>query len=153
MGSYDPKLILYHHTTQLILYHHTTHPVSSSKDHSPQLQILLPLVGPRYNPFNLTHTISLFKIQTVPISFWAPVLASPDKAPTPKAGKTVPVRNGINPANTGKILLLFSCCGLIAFLTFLLSWLSFLHMPALVCQLVNWLRQKRLHRADLKTWI
>ena len=30
------------------------------------------------------------------------MLASPDKAPTPKAGKTVPVRNGINPASAGK---------------------------------------------------
>ena len=30
------------------------------------------------------------------------MLASLDRAPTPNAGKTVPIRNGINPATAGK---------------------------------------------------
>ena len=49
-----------------------------------------------------------------PISFCTPVVASPDKAPTLKAGKTVSVRNGINPANAGKnphsIFMLYANC-------------------------------------------
>ena len=36
------------------------------------------------------------------ITSCTPVLANRDKVPTLKAGKTVPVRNGINPANAGK---------------------------------------------------
>ena len=43
-----------------------------------------------------------------------------------------------------KILLLFSNCELLAFLTFWLLYLSFLHTPSLVCQLVTWLRHNIL---------
>ena len=42
------------------------------------------------------------------------MLASPDKAPTPNAGKTVLVRNGINPVNADKnppsIFMLWANC-------------------------------------------
>ena len=72
-----------------------------------------PTIHPFSISFNLTHTTTLLKIQPFPISFCTPVLASPDKAPTPNAGKTVPVRNGINPANAGKnhsnFMLWFNC--------------------------------------------
>ena len=66
----------------------------------------LPLAGPRYNLYpsvSIRHTpLPFFRYKPFQISFCTPVLANPDKAPTPKAGKTFPVRNGINPANAGK---------------------------------------------------
>ena len=64
--------------------------------------------------FYPTHTTSFLRYKPFPISFWTPVLANPDKAPTPKSGKTVPVRNEINPANAGKnpasIFMLWANC-------------------------------------------
>ena len=79
----------------------------------------LPLVEPRYSTsssVSIRHTpLPFLRNNPFRISFCTPVLASPDKAPTPNAGKTVPVRNGINLANAGKNPLRFSCCGLTAF--------------------------------------
>ena len=49
-----------------------------------------------------THHFPSLDTTHFQISFRTPVLASPDEAPNPKASKTVPVRNGINPANAGK---------------------------------------------------
>ena len=73
---------------------------------------------------------------TLLFSFETPLLTSPDNASTSKAGKTVDVKDGINPANIGKIFLLFSYYKSIVFLTFLLSCLSLFHMLSLVCQVV-----------------
>ena len=102
----------------------------------------LPLASPRYSPspsVSVRHTpIHFFRYNPFPISFCTPVLANPDKTPTPKAGKTVPVRNGIYPANAGKnppSIFMWANC---VFFTFLLSWLFFLRMLPLVCQLVIW---------------
>ena len=65
-----------------------------------------PRVVTRYSPspsVSIRHTpLPFLRYNPFPIRFYTPVLASPDKAPTPDAGKTVPVRNGINPANAGK---------------------------------------------------
>ena len=72
----------------------------------PTLSNPLSLAGPRYNPFpsvSIRHTLPPFlRYNPFPISFCTPELAKPYKAPTPKAGKMVPVRNGINLANSGK---------------------------------------------------
>ena len=103
----------------------------------------LPLASTRYSPSPLVSirhtTLPFFRYNPFPISFRTPVLANPDKVPAHKAGKTVPVRNGINPSNAGKnppsTFMLWDNC----VLTFLLSCLSFLHMLPLVCQLVIWL--------------
>ena len=127
-------------------HHHTTHHVSSSKDHFLQFQILYRLLVQDtaiLHQFLSDTPLSFFRYNPFPISFCTPVLASSDKSPSPKAGKTVPVNQGMESIQLTpvKIQLRFSCCGLIAFLTFLLSCLSFLHMPPVICQLVIWLRQ------------
>ena len=66
----------------------------------------LSLFGPGCNPLpsvSIRHTPLPFLIYNpIAVSFYTPVLASPDKATTPNEGETVPVMNGINPANTGK---------------------------------------------------
>ena len=97
-GVLAPKISLYHHTAHLVYQVKTI----------PNILNPLPLAGPRYNPFpsvSIRHTLPPFlRYNPFPISFCTPELAKPDKAPTPKAGKTVPVRNGINPANAGKNL-------------------------------------------------
>ena len=70
-----------------------------------QFQILY-RCWPKIQPFSTslypTHTTNLLEIQPFPISFCTPVFTSPDKAPTPNAGETVAIMNGINPANAGK---------------------------------------------------
>lgn len=57
--------------------------------------LLLVLDGDKYNPFpsvSIRHTLSpFFKYKPLPMTFCTPVLANPLNAPTPKAGRTVPV--------------------------------------------------------------
>ena len=74
-------------------------------------------VGPRESPspsVSIRHTpLPFLRYNPSPISFCTPVLASPDKAPTPNAGKTVHVRNGINTTKAGKnpsIFMLYAKC-------------------------------------------
>ena len=102
---------------KLVLYRHITHLVSSSKDHSVQFQILYRLLvqdTALLHQFLSDTPLPFLRYNQFPISFCTPVLASPDNAPTPNAGKTVPVRNGINPANAGKnppsIFMLYANC-------------------------------------------
>ena len=81
---------------------------------------------------------SLLEIQPI-YSFCTPVLASPDKAPTPNASKTVPVRNGINPANAGKnppsIFMLWANCVLDIFIVMpLFSSYAYTSLPS--CELI-----------------
>ena len=65
-------------------------------------------------PITAGAPLPFFRYNPFPISFCTPVIVSPDKDPTHKAGKTVPVRNGINPAYAGKnsssIFMLWSNC-------------------------------------------
>ena len=93
----------------------------------------LPLVGPRYNPFpsvSITQTIPPFlRYNPFSISLCTPVLASLDKGQLLMWIKQFLLGMESIRLTTVKILFLFSCCGLIAFFTFLLSCLSFLHMP------------------------
>ena len=81
-------------------------PCSSSKDHFLQFQILcrFPVQDTALRQsVSIRHTpLPFFRYNPFSISLCTPVLANHDKAPTPNAGKIVPVRNGINPANAGK---------------------------------------------------
>ena len=94
---------------KLVLYRPTTIPYSVKSFTAcwPKIQLFSISFYP-------THTISFLRYNPFPIRFFTPVLASPDKAPTPNAGKTVPVRNGINAANAGKnppsIFMLWANC-------------------------------------------
>ena len=100
---------------KLVLYRYTTHLVSSSKDHSLQFQIL-------YRPstsFSIQHTpLPFLRYNPFPISICTPVLASPDKAPTPDAGKQFLLGMESIRLTLVKIHLRYSCCRLITFLTF-----------------------------------
>ena len=130
---------------KLVLYHHTTHLVSSSIDHSPQFQILCCLFG---QDTNLSHHfqsdthypsfLDTNRFQLVFEHLYSPVAI---KLQLLKRVKQFQLGMESIRLTLVKILLLFSCCELIAFLTFLLSCLSFLHMPPLVCQVVIWLKR------------
>ena len=78
-------------------------PFSSSKDHSLQFQMLYRLLVQDtafFISFYPTHTTSLLEMQ--PNYFVGTRTRNTDEAANPNAGKTVPVRNGINPTNAGK---------------------------------------------------
>ena len=96
MDCYHLKLILYRHTARL---------VSSSKGHCLEFQILyrlLVLCTTLSHQFQCdTHYLTSYDTNRFKLVLNT-VLATSDKTPTPKAAKTVPVRNGINPANAGK---------------------------------------------------
>ena len=93
------------HDLKLVLYHHTSHPVSSSKDHSLQFQVVyrLRVQDTTFSiSFYPTHTTFFLQIQLISSQLFYSVLANPDKAPTPNAGIRVPVRNEIISGNAGK---------------------------------------------------
>ena len=108
----------------------------------PTISNLLPLVGPRYNlspSVSIRHTpLPFLRYNPFPISCCTPVLASPDKAPTPAGEQFL---FGMESIRLTLVKILLLCCVPIVFFTFLLPRLSFLHMLPLVCQVVNSLWQ------------
>ena len=118
---------------------------SSSKDHFLQFQILYRLLiqdTTLLHQFlsDTHHFLSLdtTHFQLVLVSRYSQILL---KLQLPKLARQFQLGLKSILLTLVQIFLLFSYCGLIAFLTFLLSCLSFLHMLPLVCQLVIWLRQ------------
>ena len=130
---------------KLVLYRHTTHLVSSSKDHYLQFQILNRLLvqdtALLYQFLCDTHhflSLDTTYFQLVFVPRYSPMLI---KLQLLKLVRQFQLGMESIQLTLVKILLLFSRGGLIAFFTFLLPSLSFLHMPPLVCQLAIWLRQ------------
>ena len=103
-----------------------------------------PLVDARYNPLpsvSIWHTLLPFlRYKPFPINFRTPVLVVPIMLQPLKLVRRFLLRMRSIQEKLVKILP-FSCCKPIMFLTFLLSCLSLLHMPSLVCQIVIWLWQ------------
>ena len=120
-------------------------PCFIKKRPSPTASNPLLLFGPRYSPsasVSYRHTpLPFLRYNSFPISFVLPCSAVLIKPQLLLHVKYFLFRMESIRLTLVKIPLLFSCCAPNLFLTFLLSRLSFLHMPSLVCQVVNRLWQ------------